>query len=116
MTMTRSSGLPRWLVLLLAMVALAVLGPPALALVVGLLAVAVGLTAVALKVGVVVLFVAMVLALGRAIFGRREPAPLPVARPAVDTLASVEARFDAEEAARRAALDRELEAALRNAP
>lgn len=112
--MARSSGMPRWLVLLLTLVAVAVFGPPALGILAGLLGLAIGLTAVALKVGVVVLFVAMVLAMGRALFGTRTPAPAPLA-PRADPLESVEARFDAEEAQRRAALDRELEAALRNA-
>jgi membrane protein implicated in regulation of membrane protease activity len=106
--------MPRWLVLLLTLVALAVFGPPALGILAGLLGVAIGLTAVALKLGVVVLFIAMLVALGRAIFGSRAPDPAPLA-PRADILESVEARFDAEEAQRRAALDRELEAALRNA-
>lgn len=112
--MGRSSAMPRWLTVLLALVAIIFLGPPVLGLLAGVLGLAIGLTAVALKVGVVMLFVAVLLAMGRALFGSKAPAPLPPV-PRVDTLATVEARLDEEEAQRRAALDRELEAAVRSA-
>jgi hypothetical protein len=114
MTVARSSGMPRWLALLVGLVAVVFLGPPALAILAGAMGLAIGLTAVALKLGVVVLFIAMLVAMGRALFGGRARAPAPLA-PRADILESVEARFDAEEAQRRAALDCELEAALRNA-
>jgi membrane protein implicated in regulation of membrane protease activity len=63
--MARNRGVPRFVLVLLALAAVVVLGPPALAVLLGL----VGLAAVALKVGVIVLAVYAVVALFRALFG-----------------------------------------------
>lgn len=107
----RKNALPGWLTVVLVLVALAVLGPPALALLAAAVGVAISLTAVLLKVGVAVLVVLAVVALFRAVFGRSTAAPLPRTSPSLETIGS---SLERDERERREALDRELDAAIRN--
>lgn len=77
----KRDGLPQWLVVLMVLVGLVFLGPPALGLLAGLLGLAIGLTAIALKVGVIVLGVYALLLVMRALFGsspRKQGVPLPI--------------------------------------
>ncbi len=110
----RSNDMPKWLKVLLAVVAVVVLGPPALALLAWALALTFALGVMALKVAVVVALVMGAIALFRALFGGpRQPALAPPPRaPSLDDL---EARLAAEERAKREALDRELAAAMQSA-
>lgn len=109
----RKNPLPGWLTVLLVLVGLVVLGPPALALLAAAIGITIALAAVALKVGVVVLVVLAFVALMKAVFGKSEAklAP-PPQRPGIETIS---AAIEREERERTAALDRELEAAIRHA-
>jgi hypothetical protein len=108
--MRRRSGFSRFFVILMAIAALVFLGPPALALVAGLVGLTIGLLAIALKFGVIALGVYAAVLLLKALFGSddrpqrllRDPMPMPMAR--VDPFDDLERRKDAE----LAALDREL--------
>jgi len=107
-----SRRMPTWLTVLLIVFALAVLGPLALPFVLAAVAVAVSLSAVLIKVGVFALAVYLLVALFRGLRApRRQTVPRPP--PARASLAMVELRLEDEERARRAALDRELESAVR---
>jgi hypothetical protein len=111
-----SNDMPTWLKVLLAVVAVVVLGPPALALLAWALALTFALGVLAVKVAVVVALVLGAIALFKAIFGgsprQTLVAPPPTRSSGIEDL---EAQVAAEERARRAALDRELEAALQKA-
>lgn len=109
-----SNKMPGWLVLMLALVAVVVLGPPALGILLGAVGVAIALAAVLLKVGLVVLVIYAFFALLRAVFGR-SATPTASLPPHADGLETIGAQLDMDERARRAALDRELEVALRQA-
>jgi membrane protein implicated in regulation of membrane protease activity len=61
---------PQWLMVLLVLAALIFLGPPALALLAGVVGVAIGLAAISLKLGVIALGVYAVVLLFRALFGK----------------------------------------------
>jgi hypothetical protein len=65
---------PQWLMVLLMLAALIFLGPPALALLAGVVGVAIGLVAISLKLGVVVLGVYALVLLFRAVFGKERAA------------------------------------------
>ncbi|MEW6432971.1 MAG: hypothetical protein AB1730_15820 [Myxococcota bacterium] len=102
--MTRTRGLPQWLMVLLVLAAIVVLGPPVAGLLVGLVGLAVGLAAVALKVGLVALAVFAVVALFRAIFGG------PSRSAPVDATSARIARLEQDDSRR--ALDEELARAV----
>lgn len=93
---------PQWAKVLLVLVAIVVLGPPALGIALGLVGLAIGLAAVALKFGLIALAAFAVFAVLKAIFG----GPAPVARRAVPMVDHEEGlRRDDEELR---ALDAEL--------
>jgi len=98
----KRSGLPQWLVVLMVLVGLIFLGPPALGLLAGLLGVAIGLTAIALKFGIIALGVYAVVLVLRALFGGPSRAPA-TALPSIDHEAAL-VRDDEE----KRALDAEL--------
>lgn len=108
--MRRRSGLPRFFVVLMVLAGLIFLGPPALAVLAGLVGLTIGLLAIAVKVGVIALGVYAAVLLLKALFGSDEPrrfAPpmrAPLADMHVDPFDDLERRKDAE----MAALDREL--------
>lgn len=116
--MLRTSTMPGWLTVVLVIVGLAVLGPPALVLLVAALALLFSLGVLALKVGVVVLLLMGVVALIKAVFGGPSPAvraaavPAPAPRSSLD---DVEAQLAREERERRAELDRQLDLAVQQA-
>ncbi|MCC6337438.1 MAG: hypothetical protein IT380_26000 [Myxococcales bacterium] len=99
----RNQGLPRWLMVLLALVAVVVLGPPVLGFLLGLAGLVVGLAAVLLKLGVIALAIFLVVAMFRAILGG---ASRPTDRGG-DSLARLE-RLDSS----KRSLDEELERAV----
>lgn len=105
-----SNKMPTWLVVLLTLLGVVFLGPPALVL----LAVAVGVvlkaSVIALKLGVVVLVIAAAVALVRAVFGSR-PVRSP-AQPRVESIEDMAERLAADERRQREALDRQLAEAL----
>lgn len=103
--------MPGWLVVLLSVLAVAVLGPPALVLVLIALGAALAVGVALLKVSLVALAVAAVVLVVRAMFGRGRPTGLPVRVKQGDELESLESmasRIDVEERERRADLDRQL--------
>ncbi len=73
----RRDGLPQWLTVLLVLVGVVVLGPPALVLVAAVIGLSIGIAAALLKFGVVALGVFALFALLRAMFGS-SPATRPV--------------------------------------
>jgi hypothetical protein len=104
----RQTGLPKWLTILLVVVGVVVLGPPALALLLAALGIAFSVTAGVLKLGVIALIVYAAVMLIQAVFGKSSARS---ASPRLDTLAhNIEAadRMDAE----RRALDEELARAV----
>ncbi|MBL8913445.1 MAG: hypothetical protein JNM17_22290 [Archangium sp.] len=108
--MRRRSGLPRFFVVLMVLAGLVFLGPPALAVLAGLVGLTIGLLAIAVKVGVIALGVYAAVLLLKALFGSDDPPrrlapsmPVPAESPA-DLFDDLERRKDAE----LAALDREL--------
>ena len=108
MSRKRKSDLPSWLVVLMVLAAIVVLGPPAVALVAGLLGLAVGLAAIALKVGIVVAVVYGLYLVLHAIFGKpnrsREDELRESTQSSIDNLARVDES--------RRALDEELDRAV----
>ncbi|MFT3713846.1 MAG: hypothetical protein QM817_39810 [Archangium sp.] len=105
--MRRRSGFPRFFVILMVIAGLVFLGPPALALLAGIVGLTIGLLAIALKFGVIALGVYAAVVLLKAVFGSDEPrralAP-PMPMPRIDPFDDLERRKDEE----MAALDREL--------
>ncbi len=110
-----AQSMPRWLMVLLGIVALFVLGPPLLAVLFGAVGLLIGLTGALLKLGVVALVGYGAWRLLRALFGGDAPVQrLPVATATgtssqIDDLAF---SLEREERARKAELDRELERAV----
>lgn len=105
-----SNSMPGWVKGLLAVVGVLVLGPPALALLLLAAGLALKLSVLAFKVALVVGLIAVVVAGLKAVFGAPTPTRrLPTPEPTIDELAS---RLEAEESARRAALDLELARSL----
>ncbi len=107
-----SNRMPGWLVGLLAVVGVAILGPPVLVLLFVALGLVLKVGVVALKVSLIALGVAAVVFVLRAMFGNKPSARL--ARSSPDSLEAMAARLEAEELARRAALDRELAEAMQS--
>ena len=103
--------MPGWLVVLLSVLAVAVLGPPALVLVLIALGAALAVGVALLKVSLVALAVAAVVMVVRALFGNRRPRGLPVAEQR-ESIESIASRMEEEERERRADLDRQLAEAL----
>ncbi len=99
--------MPGWLVVLLSVLAVAVLGPPALVLVLIALGAALAVGVALFKVSLVALAIAAVVMVVRALFGSGRRTGLPV-RERGDSLESIAARMEAEERERRADLDRQL--------
>ena len=104
--------MPAWWVVVLSVLGVAILGPPALVLVFLALGVALSVGVALLKVGLVALGVAAIVFGVRAMFGTRRPAR--VSASSGESIESIGARLEAEEAERRHALDRQL-AELQNA-
>ncbi|MEW5738618.1 MAG: hypothetical protein AB1938_06805 [Myxococcota bacterium] len=102
----RNQGLPRWLKVLLLLVAVVVLGPPVLGFALGLAGLVVGLAAVLLKVGLVALAIFLVVSLFRAALGGSSRGPESLS-PHGDTVSRVEALDSSKRA-----LDEELERAI----
>ena len=103
--------MPGWLVVLLSVLAVAVLGPPALVLVLIALGAALAVGVALLKVSLVALAVVAVVMVVRALFGNRRRRGLPVAEQR-ESIESIASRMEAEERERRADLDRQLAEAL----
>lgn len=104
----RRNGLPQWLTVLLVLVGLVVLGPPALVVLAGLIGLSIGLAAVALKFAFLAFVVFAVVSLFRALFGGSKPrrhGGLPQTLSPLD-VAHEEAL--ARDQAEKAALDAEL--------
>ncbi|MDP2270621.1 MAG: hypothetical protein Q8N23_13370 [Archangium sp.] len=99
--------MPGWLVVLLSVFAVAVLGPPALVLVLIALGAALAVGVALFKVSLVALAIAAVVMVVRALFGSGRRGGRPV-REKRDSLESISARMEAEEQERRADLDRQL--------
>lgn len=99
--------MPGWLVVLLSVLAVAVLGPPALVLVLIALGAALAVGVALFKVSLVALAIAAVVMVVRALMGSGRQRSLPVVerRESIDAIAS---RMEAEERERRADLDRQL--------
>lgn len=116
----RTTSQPNWARLLLVLVGLVVLGPPALALLATTLGMAIAVGAVALKVGAALLIIWAFVSLVRGMFGassRPQATAVPEAQPGVDTVEDLEtmgARLEREERERREALDRQLAEAIRS--
>ena len=106
-----SNKTPGWLVVLLSILGVAILGPPAFVLLMIALGVAFSLGLALLKVSVVALGIAAVVMLLRAMFGKSTPTPRMPARSG-ESIESIAARMEEEERVRRENLDRELEQAL----
>ncbi|MDP1825482.1 MAG: hypothetical protein Q8L48_19645 [Archangium sp.] len=102
-----SNKMPGWLVVLLSVLGVAILGPPALVLVFVVLGVALSVGVALLKVSVVALGVAAIVFVLRAMFGNKSPSRLP-ASSGVESIEAIAARIEAEEAERRHELDRQL--------
>lgn len=98
----RRDGLPQWLTVLLVLVAVVVLGPPALVLVAAVIGLTIGIAAMLLKFGVVALAIFAVFALLRAVFGSSpttRPVPdRPIERSHEEALARDEAELRALDA------------------
>lgn len=105
----KSDKMPGWLAVLLAVLGVAILGPPALVLVMIALGVALSVGFALLKVSLVALGVAAVVMLLRAMFGGRSTQPRRVS-PGSESLEDIASRLEAEELVRREQLDRELAA------
>lgn len=103
-----ANKMPGWLVVLLSVLGVAILGPPALVLVLIALGAALAVGVALLKVSLVALAVAAVVMLVRAIFGKGRPTGLPVQEKG-ESLEVLASRIEAEERERRADLDRQLE-------
>lgn len=104
-----SNRLPGWLVVLLTVVGVVFLGPPALVLLLVAVALALKVSVIALKVCVVALAVAAVVFVIRALFGSK---PAPQALPRGESIEEMAARLEADERRQREALDRQLAEAL----
>lgn len=105
-----SNSMPGWVKGLLAVLGVAVLGPPALILLIVALALTLKLSVAVLKVVFVVGLIAVVVAGLRALFGSSKPQPRSL--PRESSIEEIAARMEAEELQRRAALDLELERSL----
>jgi membrane protein implicated in regulation of membrane protease activity len=103
-----SNKMPGWLVVLLSVLGVAILGPPALVLVFLVLGVALSVGVALLKVSLVALGVAAIVFVLRAMFGSKSPSRLPAASSGVESIDAIAARLEAEEAERRHELDRQL--------
>src|SRR5687768_17147759 len=91
-----SNEMPGWLKVVLAVVAVVVLGPPALGLLLGALGLAIGLASVALKLGAVVLAIYAVVMLMRRVLAPTST-PRPAARlPAEGHLEAAQAQLEWE--------------------
>lgn len=101
-----ANKMPAWWVVVLSVLGVAILGPPALVLVFLALGVALSLGVALLKVSVVALAVAAIVFMLRAMLGGKRPAERSAS--AGESIESIGARLEAEEAERRAALDRQL--------
>lgn len=108
-----SNKMPGWLVGLLAVVGVAILGPPVLVLLFIALGLVLKVGVVALKVSLLVLAVAAVVFVLRAMFGNKAAPRLERSRE-VDSLEAMAARLEAEELERREALDRQLAEAMQS--
>ena len=106
-----SNKTPGWLVVLLSILGVAILGPPAFVLIMIALGVAFSVGLALLKVSVVALGIAAVVMLLRAMFGKSTPTPRMPARSG-ESIESIAARMEEDERVRREHLDRELEQAL----
>jgi membrane protein implicated in regulation of membrane protease activity len=106
-----SNKTPGWLVVLLSILGVAILGPPAFVLIMIALGVAFSVGVALLKVSVVALGIAAIVMLLRAMFGNSTPTPRMPARSG-ESIESIAARMEEEERVRRENLDRELEQAL----
>ena len=106
-----SNKTPGWLVVLLSILGVAILGPPAFVLLMIALGVAFSVGVALLKVSVVALGIAAVVMLLRAMFGKSTPTPR-MAASSGESIESIAARMEEEERVRRENLDRELEQAL----
>ena len=104
-----SNKTPGWLVVLLSILGVAILGPPAFVLLMIALGVAFSVGVALLKVSVVALGIAAIVMLLRAMFGTPTPRRVQAAGESIDAIAS---RLEEEERVRRENLDRELEQAL----
>jgi len=102
-----SNKMPGWLVVILSVLGVAILGPPALVLVFLILGVALSVGVALLKLSLVALGVAAVVFVLRAMFGNKSPATLP-ASSGGESIDAIAARLEAEEAERRFELDRQL--------
>lgn len=102
-----SNKMPGWLVVLLSVLGVAILGPPALVLVFLVLGLALSVGVALLKVSLVALGVAAIVFVLRAMFGSKSPSRLPVSS-GVESIDAIAARMEAEEAERRHELDRQL--------
>ncbi len=107
----RSDKTPGWLVVLLSVLGVAILGPPALVLVLIALGAALTVGIALLKVSLVALGVAAIVFVLRAMFGGSTP---PRRVSSGDSLEDIAARIAAEELVRREQLNREL-ASMQNA-
>lgn len=107
-----ATKMPAWWVVVLSVLGLAILGPPALVLVFLALGVALSVGIALLKVSLVALGIAAIVFVVRAMFGKGSPAR--VSPSSGESIESIGARLEAEEAERRQALDRQL-AELQNA-
>jgi thiol:disulfide interchange protein len=105
--------MPGWLVGLLAVVGVAILGPPVLVLLFVALGLVLKVGVVALKVSVLVLAVAAVVFVLRAMFGSTPTRQLERS-PSNDSIEAMAARLEAEELERREALDRQLAEAMQS--
>ena len=108
-----SNRMPGWLVGLLAVLGVAILGPPVLVLLFVALGLVLKVGVVALKVSLLVLAVAAVMFVLRAMFGNK-PAPSLKRSASDDSLEAMAARLEAEELVRREALDRQLAEAMQS--
>ena len=111
--MNNSNKTPGWLVVLLSILGVAILGPPALVLLLVALGVALSVGIALLKVSVVALGIAAIVMVIRAIFGGRSSALPQRVSSGDESIESIAARIDADERMRRVALDRELAEAMR---
>ena len=112
--MNNSNKTPGWLVVLLSILGVAILGPPALVLLMIALGVALSVGIALLKVSVVALGIAAIVMVIRAIFGGRPSSAMPRRVSSGDeSIESIAARIEADERVRRDALDRELAEAMR---
>ncbi|MBL8919495.1 MAG: hypothetical protein JNJ54_11580 [Myxococcaceae bacterium] len=109
-----SKRMPTWLVVVLTVLGVVFLGPPALVLLAVALGVLLKASVLALKVGAVVLVIAAVVALVRALFGASTPARVPT-QPRVESIEEMAERLAADERRQREALDRQLAEALNSA-